>query len=97
MKRVYRYSESFGRMGDLESVFVTDEETIAKLREKRRLPLGEVLGKHSQIDATIDDSTISMISEEQVIVDFVMHSLGGVVGIDIVGRFGDLEADGYWK
>lgn len=97
MKQIYRYRQSFGRMGDLESLFVSDAETIAKIRERRRIPLGEVLGKHSEITATIDADTLRALTDDRAIVEFFIQELGGSVGIDIASRYFELEADRYWS
>jgi hypothetical protein len=35
MRGIYKYSESFGRMGTLESVFIADSEDMNKLWGKR--------------------------------------------------------------
>ena len=47
--KLYKFSESFGRMGTLEGLFVEDEKNIDEAMGKR-IYLGEVLGKHSEIE-----------------------------------------------
>lgn len=94
--KIYRYREGFGRMGGLEGVFVADEETIAKLREVKEVFLGEVLGKHSEIYASIDEDTLKEISDDPTIVAFFQTHFGGGIGVDLISRYEELEADGFY-
>ncbi len=94
--KIYKYSEDFGRMGDLEGVFVADDDTITELRKVKEIYLGEVLGKHSEVYATVDDSTLKEISDDPVIVAFFKRHFCGSIGVNLVGRYGDLKADGFY-
>lgn len=59
-KYIYRYSEDFGRMGYLSGLFVaTDSEYRKALGSEARL--GEVLGKHSYVVASITEDTVKVI------------------------------------
>jgi hypothetical protein len=84
-------------MGSLDSVFVAEPETVAKMMVRKSIPLGEVLGKHSDIDADVNDTTLTKLGDDQAVVAFFEKHLGGVVGIDLVGRWSEFEADGYWE
>lgn len=59
------YSESFGRMGGLEDLFVVTRAELAAIRAIKRFPRGEVLGKHSDITSTCDDSTLHVVCDDQ--------------------------------
>ena len=69
MKRLVKYSEYFGRMGELDGLFVVDGddwELLERLiKEKQTIYFGEVLGKHSEIYGTLSDTTIEVKSENQ--------------------------------
>lgn len=67
MKKLYRYSESFGRMGSLDGTFVAEEDQMAKLMG-RTVYLGEVLGKHSEITTTLSKKNLKVLTEDQ---DFI--------------------------
>ena len=67
MKNLYRFYEDCGRMGDIEGLFIATPKEVSKL-DGVNLYLGEVLGKHSDIDIDIDEHTIELISDDQ---DFV--------------------------
>jgi hypothetical protein len=69
VKGIYRYKEYFGRMGSLSGIFVaTDEEFEAALGKS--VYLGEVLGKHSDITAEINEQTVTCLTAETQIVNF---------------------------
>lgn len=84
-------------MSSLESVFVAGEDIVQLLLERKRIPLGEVLGKHSDVDATVTELTMRPISDDVNIVAFFEKELGGCVGPNIVDRMIELDADGYWR
>lgn len=52
MKGIYRFEQSCGRMGDLYGIFVADIGETDKINGKT-VYFGEVLGKHSEIEADI--------------------------------------------
>jgi len=92
VKKVYRYNEYFGRMGRLESVFVATDEDVEELRECGEIYLGEVLGKHSEIWALVNDSTLRELTADSVIVEFIDTELNGVIGVDLIGAAADQMA-----
>lgn len=90
--KVYKYEQHFGRMGTLQSVFVASDKDIKALMG-RRVYLGEVLGKHSEVTATADDKTIRMLSDDKAVVSFFVEHLGGCAGTDLLGHMRDQEDD----
>lgn len=93
MKTLYRFELDCGRMGCLESLFISTPEDIKRLMGKN-LEFGEILGKHSDIGETLTDEHISIISEDQ---DFI-QKLEWLLGRSISGpcifnaRFEALES-----
>lgn len=65
MKGLYKYTEYFGRMGHLSGVFVATRAEIKAAKKRGTTYLGEVLGKHSEISATISDETIKLLTEDR--------------------------------
>ena len=65
--KLYSYGEDFGRMGYVSGTFVADDLDVQKVMGKD-VYLGEVLGKHSNISATIDDETLTVLTDDQ---DFI--------------------------
>ena len=87
---IYRYSESFGRMGDLAGVFVADASDVAKAMG-REVHLGEVLGKHSEVIATISENTVKLVTRDRVAVE-VVQSLDLAVGTNPLDYLEDEDA-----
>jgi hypothetical protein len=83
-RKLYKYSESFGRMGTLEGVFTAEEADVEKL-QGQRVYFGEALGKHSEITGKITAETVTVI--EKATPEFValFDELGLVTGYDPVG------------
>ncbi len=67
MKKLYRYSCDFGRMGSLDGVFVADDTAIEKAIGKS-LYFGEVLGKHSEVYCDFSKGDLDEITDDQ---DFI--------------------------
>lgn len=93
MKKIYKYTEDFRRMGSLESVFLATEEQVAKLRALGEVHLGEILGKHSEVFATINDKTLVEIPGSEEVVSFI-QAHGPFGNADLIGRYRDLVDDG---
>lgn len=48
--KLWKFSANYWRMGDVEGLFIATEEEVDKFLDKRNVCLGEVLGKHSEVD-----------------------------------------------
>lgn len=48
--KLWKFSEDYGRMGDVEGLFIATEQEVDKFLDKRNICFGEVLGKHSDVD-----------------------------------------------
>lgn len=66
-KIIAEYFLNCGRMGELEGSFVCEEETLKSLYGKD-IYFGEVLGKHSDIVALLEESDITIKTDDQ---DFI--------------------------
>ena len=69
-EKVYKWNCHFGRMGDLEGLFVATESGVAAAIGKRAY-FGEVLGKHSEVYGDLEASEFTVLSEEKSVVEFV--------------------------
>jgi len=76
MKLLVKYSEDFGRMGDAESIFVCTAEDLEALKKRKILYLGEILGKHSSITATLTDKSLTVLSEDQEFIGKLQEVFG---------------------
>lgn len=61
--KLYKYFEDFGRMGYLSGVFVADDADVEEAMGEE-VYLGEVLGKHSEVTATVSDETIKVLTDD---------------------------------
>ena len=75
MKGVYKFYWNCGRSGSLEGIFVADSEEVASAVGKK-VYFGEVLGKHSEVYGALEEGDLTLITEEQNIVElFETHDI----------------------
>lgn len=70
MKGLYKFYCDYGRMGDLEGIFVADSNEINNIIGKT-VYFGEVLGKHSNIYGEIEEDDIDLLTNDQ---DFIVKA-----------------------
>lgn len=80
MTGLYRMEIDFGRMGELESIFISDDSSIKKLIG-RKCYFGECLGKHSEITVTIKEEYLTLLTQDETVVDIV-RKYGLSTGLD---------------
>lgn len=84
MKAFYKFDEGPGRDGSLSGVFFEDtdfvDSVLARHSTDRVAYMGEVLGKHSDVDLLIDPSNITLITSDSEEVALFEDRLGGGVG-----------------
>lgn len=66
-KVLVRFSESWGRMGSIESVFVSTKDRISNLIGKG-FYFGEILGKHSEVSGKFLESNFKVITDDQAFI-----------------------------
>lgn len=88
---IYRYSESFGRMGDLSGVFTATAAEVAAAMG-RRVVFGEVLGKHSDVWTTLALKDITLVSAAPEAVA-VVDSLGLATGTNPLEYLAEADAE----
>lgn len=64
MKGVYRFNFDAGRNGSLTGIFVADDEAVRSVIGSEAY-FGEVLGKHSEIQGTIEADHITLVTQDQ--------------------------------
>jgi len=67
MKAIVSFYVDYGRMGELDGLFICDKEALEKLYGKE-VYFGEVLGKHSEVSLEMDASLFQIKTEDQ---DFI--------------------------
>lgn len=67
MKSIYRFTLDYGRHGFLSGVFSADDSDVEKIIGER-IYFGEVLGKHSEVVATMEPKMFTLLTSDP---DFV--------------------------
>jgi len=68
MLGIYTYYKDFGRMGELDGLFIADHEELLNL-DGKTIYFGEVLGKHSEVIVEFSyDEDIDVRTQDQ---DFI--------------------------
>lgn len=79
-KKLYKFNFDCGRMGDLEGLFIADEEQ-AKQAIGQYAYFGEVLGKYSEIEGAIEEGDISIVDVSEA----TMIELFNIMGENVSG------------
>lgn len=64
---LYKFEFDCGRQGYLSGAFIAEADEIASLVGKE-VYFGEVLGKHSEVYGTIDESEITLVTDDEQVV-----------------------------
>ena len=69
---VYKLNFDCGRQGNLEGLFIAKKNHVKWLIENEfEIYFGEVLGKHSEVYGTIDESEITFVSDDLNVIDVI--------------------------
>lgn len=74
-KLLVKFYWDYGSMGDLEGLFIITEDEL-KSWYGREAYFGEVLGKHSEIDGTLDEGDFTIKSDDQEYIAKIEGLLG---------------------
>ena len=72
---LWKFEWDCGRQGDLEGLFVATENEVKGLMGKK-IYFGEVLGKHSEISGTMEESDVEKVEIDSETIDKVTKILG---------------------
>lgn len=89
-KGIYRFAYNCGRMGKLSGLFIATAAAIERAKG-RTVCLGEVLGKHSEIDVDIDTTVTLVTQDADAVAMFEHHNL--TTGYDPLEYLDEQEAD----
>lgn len=76
--KLFSFNWDCGRMGELEGLFIATDEEVASIMGKE-IDFGEVLGKHSEVCGTMEESDITMVSDNRIVVDTLLGTTGRTV------------------
>lgn len=75
MNKLYGFHWDCGRMGAVIGTFVADDAEVAKALGQR-VYFGEILGKHSEVEGTLEEKDIAVLTDDQdFIAKFVEYGL----------------------
>lgn len=74
-KFLWKFYWECGRQGDVEGLFVATEEKVNEAIGKD-VYFGEILGKHSEVEGTIEDGEIVKVDLDSEIIEKVSKILG---------------------
>jgi hypothetical protein len=86
MKVLASFEWDCGRMGVVEGLFITDEDSLAKAYGKE-VYFGEILGKHSDISGAFHGDSITIKSKDQDFID----KLESVIGSKNISGYNPLD------
>ena len=86
MKKLYSFDRNFGRMGDLDGLFIAEEAEVKAIIGKE-IYFGEVLGKHSEIVVTLEEKDLAVKSEDSAFIE----TLREVIGRDTISGHNPLD------
>jgi len=70
MNAIYKMTIDFGRMGDLDGVFVADTDDVKKLiKSGQEIYFGEVLGKHSDVSCAIQNKHLTLVTTDEAFIE----------------------------
>lgn len=75
IKGIYRYFSDGGRMGDVDALFIANEIEVAEIIGKT-VYFGEILGKHSEVTCDIEESELTLVSDDQEFIKKFISIMG---------------------
>lgn len=92
MRKLYRFLWDCYRNGQLEGLFIAEEAEVEKA-VGGYVYFGEVLGKHSEVDGTLEARDITVKSDDEVFVSKLAEVLlGNADATGIISGFNPLDA-----
>lgn len=80
-EKLWRFDWDCGRNGDIEGIFIATDEEI-KGAIGKNVYLGEVLGKHSEVQGLLEEGDITLITDDQTAVSVIREHLHGGIGFN---------------
>ena len=75
MLKLYRFCWPQRRGGDVEGLFVEDSDVVENAIGSD-VYFGEICGKHSDVYGTLDEEDLTVVSEDQEKIDWLVDILG---------------------
>ena len=72
MKNLYKFSLKYGRHGNVEGLFIADDELMRERVYGHTIWFGEILGKHSEVWADFEEKDFT-ISDNQAVISTLIE------------------------
>jgi len=86
MRKLYKYELDCGRMGVVDGLFIADEDEVNEAMGKY-VYFGEILGKHSDIGCDLQESQLTVKSDDPGFVE----RLEAVIGSETISGYNPLD------
>lgn len=95
MNKLYRFNWDCGRMGHVEGVFIADSAEVSSCIG-REVYFGEILGKHSEVQGTLEEGELTVLSDDKEFIDklsdvFCGTRISGYCPLDYLSEEGECE------
>lgn len=77
-KKLYTFYLDWGRMGDLEGLFIAEEQDVKDIIGKS-VYFGEVLGKHSEVEDEMTEDMFEAIDVPESVIAVLEEKLGTTI------------------
>lgn len=102
-KKVYKWNWDCGRAGSVEGLFVADEQDVANAVGEH-IQLGDVLGKFSDVNGTLEENEFTALTDSLAVIEFVeehgpfgFNPLGYITSVcDECGEDIEVKTQDYW-
>ncbi len=78
MKKLYQFYWDCGRAGSVEGLFIAEEDFVNK-HIGNSVYFGEILGKHSEVEGTMDEDDLKIIDIPNNVVELLEEKLGKTI------------------
>lgn len=86
-KALYKFHADCGRAGKLYGLFIAENQFVDKLIEdEMQVYFGEVLGKHSEIVGSVSKEDITLVTDDEFILD-------SVIKLDLIFGYNPFEQE----
>ena len=96
MLKLYRFCWPQRRGGDVEGLFVEDSDVVENAIGSN-VYFGEICGKHSDVYGTLDEEDLTVVSEDQEkiswLVDILGRSISGYNPFDYIEEQDELDEE----
>jgi len=94
-KNLYVFALNYGRMGQIEGLFIANKEDLEGAYG-RQCYFGEVLGKHSEVECEFSPGMIKLMSDDQPLIESLEKLFGNetIIGFNPLAYLSEDEDEG---